>query len=486
MSANNHKLEDRDKSLVWGRDSGNRVIVIIDDDFRQVLNAKPVTAHAQGLRPIFEYMSRLPDTRAVGYFYLPGDEDDMREELYPNIQAWLGEVGGTQQLYFLIDVFFGYDVSDERSAFGVTVLNYLKPLFPEAQFAYLNTAGAPEELMDPDFPITSIPKNQVAQEFRRVPSTLPKLLLEYLDIDPRPTASTIDAQRWRRLRRKAAGVCRLIDEEAKLHSEADAGGWMWAHHLPHGGKWWGTAISDEQQNLWTARLRGAYRSVAPAARAFPDYAWEMDVNNGIHGWERPPIRALAQFDTDGGDLSAALYLLKNEVGELFKNSVTILFASTLSENPNSLSKDYLWFNVSALAKGLFMLAQTFRDEVDEAIKDGGSKGLSLPCIGGHLFWHITEVDGGEDRGLRIRVHQHLLGWNKDKNKGAPCFHRLSHPFPSEVGARGQVREAYKYFRLSGARIDVQGKILVLTLRAAEIRDEVNPNVVYWEVATGDA
>ena len=482
MSANNHKLEDRNKSLVWRRDSGSRVIIVIDDDFLQVLNAKPITAHAQGLRPIFEYMSRLPDTRAVGYFLLPGNEEDMEEELYPNIRAWLDEVGGTQRLYFLIDVFFGYDVSDERSAFGVNVLNYLKPLFAGAQFAYLNTAGAPEELMDPDCPITSIPKNQVAQEFRRVPSTLPKILLEYLDVDSQPTASTIDAQRWRRLRRKAAGACRLIDEEAKLHSKADAGGWMWAHHLPLGGKWWGTAIPDEKQSLWTAQLRVACRSVAPAAGAFPDYAWEMDVNNGVHGWERPPIRALAQFDTDGEDMSAALYLLKNEVGELFKNSVTILFASTLSEDSNSLSRDYLWFNVSALAKGLFTLARTFRDEVDEAIKNGGSKGLRLPGIGGHLFWRITEVNGGEDRGLSIRVHQHLIGWNKDKHKDAPNFQRLAYPFPSERQARGQVAEAYHYFRLSGAKIDVQGTTLMLTLRATEVCDEVNPNLVYWEVS----
>jgi hypothetical protein len=459
------------------------VIVIIDDDFLQVLNPSASTAHGEGLRPIFEYMSQLPDTRAIGYFSLPDTEGLMEKRLYPDIQNWLNEVGGTQQLYFLIDVYFGSDFSDARSAFGVTVMNDFRTRFPGAKFAYFNTAGAPARLRGAGIPVRSIRKSEVAEAFSFETPTLPKILLEYLDVvRTPPQASTVDALRWRKLRRAAAMTCRLIDEESRLHPGASTDGWMWAHHLPNGGKWWGTAIPGERQRIWTDQLREACRSVASEADGFPDYAWEMETANEIHGWDRPPIRALAQFDKDGEDLSAALYLLKNEVGELFKNSVTILFASTLSENPKSLSEDYLWFNVSALAKGLFTLAQTFRDEVDEAIKNEGSRGLRLPCIGGHLFWHITEVDGGEDRGLRIRVHQHLLGWNKDKDKGVPCFEKLAYPFPSEVGATGQVEVAYNCLRLSGATIDVQGKTLLLTVRAAEVRDKVNPNLVYWEVS----
>jgi hypothetical protein len=484
VSANNYTLERTGRSLIWSRDTGNRVIVVIDDDFLQVLNPKPNTAHAVGLRPVFEYMSQLPDTRAVGYFFLPDTDELMERRLCPDIQNWLDELAGTQRLYFLIDVFYGQDVSDERSAFGVTVLNYLRTRFPGAKFAYFNTAGAPEGAQDANFPVRSILKSQVAEAFRLEPPTLPKIMLEFFDVDrPSTTASNIDVPTWKRLRAAAAKMCRLIDSESGLHAADDVGGWMWAHHLPHGGEWWGALVPEERQKLWTEQVREACYSVAPAADGFPDYAWEIESDNGVFGWERPPIRALAQFDEYGRDLSAAFYLLKNEVGSVIQNDVTILFASTLSENPECLSRDYLWFNVSALARGLFMLAQSFRGEVNKARNDSerGRMGLKLPCIGGRLFWHINEIDDAEQKGLQLRIHQYLLGWNKNKDKDQPCFQRLAYPFRSEDEAVGQVKKAYDYFRRSGAKIDVQDKTLLLTLRAAEVRDEVNPNVVYWEV-----
>ncbi len=483
MSANNHTLERRGKSLVWSRDTGSRVIVIIDDEFLQVLNPRrPV--RATGLRPVFEYMSQLPDTRAVGYFFLPDNDQHMKERLYPDIEGWLKEVGGTQRLYFLVDVYHGHDASDERSAFGVNVLKYFRTCFPGSKFAYLNTGGAPARLLDVGFPVRSILKGDVAQAYGLDSPTLPKLMLEFFDVDrPSPTASTIDAATWKKLRATAAKVCRLINVESRLHDAGDAGGWMWAHHLPHGGDWWGTLVPEERQRLWTDQLREALYSVAPAADQFPDYTWELEADNGAAGWERPPIRALAQFDEYGRDLSAAFHLLKNEVGSIIKNDVTILFASSLSANPESLSRDYLWFNMSALARGLFILAHSFRGEVNKAHDEREKQriGLQLPCIGARLFWHITEMDDAEHKGLQIRIHQYLLGWNKNKEKDKPCFQRLDYPFLSEYEATGQVKKAYEYFRLSGAKIDVQDQTLLLTLRAAECRDEINPNVSYWEV-----
>jgi hypothetical protein len=312
---------------------------------------------------------------------------------------------------------------------------------------------------------------------------LPENLLEFFDlINPPRKASTIDLATWRRLRLAALHQCRLIGTSEALEPEKRPGHPWWAHHLPYGGEAWVGILSDER-NAWTEQLRNELLNVTPVTASLPNFAWEVETVNGAQAWERPPLRALAQFDSGGRDLSAAFYLLKKDVRLITQNEVSIRFGSTLTMHPASLTRDYLWFNVSALAQGLFLLAQCFKGEV---IKAGRTEerlrmGLNLPCVGGRLFWHVTELDGPREKGLRLCIYQYLLGWNREQNETFPCFERLKYGFPDEESAEGRLQTAYQYFKRSGARIDVQDRDLILTINAAEVRDTDNPNFTYWEV-----
>jgi hypothetical protein len=229
-----------------------------------------------------------------------------------------------------------------------------------------------------------------------------------------------------------------------------------------------------------------FQEIVPEVATFPKYGWDSDIRDGIPGWERPPIRALAQTTNPGRDLTVAFYLASKDVREI-SGEPKIHFASSLSVRQYSIKRDYLWFNASALMRGLYRLAHSFRHEIIKA--QAGNKDDSwgsLPeyflegdsnrvqCTGGRIFWDISEFDEGEKRGLRIRVTQYLLGWavaagmGFPGNEESPCLITHKHRFPEEEIATKKVISAYEYFGRSGASINVDDGTLVLEVRANDV------------------
>src|ERR1044071_2098908 len=78
-----------DIAYVWARQSGDRVIILIDDDHEDVGVDEPwppPNPYAHGLYATFAQASTFADTRAIGFFYLPDSMELVKTELLQDIQ----------------------------------------------------------------------------------------------------------------------------------------------------------------------------------------------------------------------------------------------------------------------------------------------------------------------------------------------------------------------------------------------------------------
>jgi hypothetical protein len=454
--------------------------VIIDDDFLHVggENPYPATlASAQGLFATFMHASELDDTRSVGFFLLPPTNELLEEQLLPDLLAWLKEVSsGDTRLYFLIDVFYGAGTEYEV---GPMVLKRLKPAYPDAKFAFISQAGW-SGLEEPSGPL--VKPNVFAKGLIEVESKfrnkLPDDLLQWLDaLDRSHRASNWDLPTWRRLREAAKAMCESLGNERYGDGDVQGDG-LWAHHLPFGGSRWPASSDLYERKIvdWTGTLRRGLLDVAPEIESFPDHGWAFGVEGGVPGWERPPIRALAQFDNMGRDLTTAFYLAEKDVRRISQSEIKVRFASSLTIEPYNLKRDYLWFNVSAIASGLFIIAKNFYDEIRE-IHEGTSNptDLPVPCVGGRIFWSVQEFDERGKLGIRIRVHQNVLGWSVNVDEDHPSLVTHSYGFPEVDRAKKKMKDAYGCFNQSGATVQVDGESLVLEVRAKNVGS-------IWELA----
>jgi hypothetical protein len=480
MTTDNLTLADRGRSLVWSRESGSNVIIIIDDDYHFVGYPNPFpakSAYAHGLYATFKHAVELPATRAVGFFHMPQSVSLVKDRLLPDIESWIAEIGEECQFYFLVDVYFG-PVADEDMAVGPSVIENLSPSFPHAKFAFLSQAGWGSiggnsgKLINHNVFIKS-----KIEELANTRQTLPTELLQWLDaITPQLRASTWELDTWKRVRKESLRICR------KLGNPSEVGHKYWAHHLPYGGD--GYLWTDKDKvHEWTKALKEGLTKVAPEIDAFPDHGWQYETEGGVQGWDKPPLRAIAQFDSPGKDLSAAIYLIKKDVRRIALSDTKIRFASSLTMQPETLKHDYLWFNVSALAKGLFTLGQSFRGEVNKVVEGTRTlDDLPVPCYGGRIFWSISEVTEGENCGLSIDVHQYLIGWSVEAElQQWPCFMRAKYALPQPRDAAKAVQEAYDYIERCGAQLAVNDGTLNIRIKAKVVQDEDNPKFTRWEV-----
>ena len=98
---------------VWQRDTGNLLIVVIDDQCGIArANPEEVTILDETILPLLrEYACSWEDTRAIGFFRLMGSEPGAKQVL-DFIREWLSEVTTPNiQEYFLVDALYGSGVA---------------------------------------------------------------------------------------------------------------------------------------------------------------------------------------------------------------------------------------------------------------------------------------------------------------------------------------------------------------------------------------
>jgi hypothetical protein len=282
---------------------------------------------------------------------------------------------------------------------------------------------------------------------------------------------------------------------AKHHDEWVSGA-LALHHLPHGDKmdrWWPTPQTESALMAGISAVAKAIESIAPEACMFPRYGWSRKSSQDGHGWVRPPLRGLAQPGGEGHDLFTAIHLVAAKVREDFRYiDLNLIVRSGENESFTTLPTERggLWFNVSALCQGLFILAQSFNSEVRKYADDANARVMkSRPGaklfegdfdrsvrVRGELYWSIR-CDGDC---LLVTIAQRFVRWTVDyadgpEEQGLDSIHgeypsvvfELK-PLPAVEDAKKKVAEAYGYFAIAGAQVNVDGD-LVLTVSPSRDR-----------------
>jgi len=239
-------------------------------------------------------------------------------------------------------------------------------------------------------------------------------------------------EEWRELRSESSRVCKNFAPKGKAHKFS-------AHHLTHGG--YDKKEVVQQENLIGQLRKRLLGTGVSGIRRLPDDTW-LEVDSVERAWDRPPVRAIAQFDDGGKDLTAILNLVERDVRRKYNNFN--LNIKLINEN---LKHDYLWFNASALAMGLFKLSKSFFGEVkDFSINNPNRKLIQL-----NSNWLIEEKRKGDRTGFRLEVNQSYVV--ESDAPSDPQFRREYYKIPRKEETEGEVRKAYKFFENTGGEVE---------------------------------
>lgn len=256
-----------------------------------------------------------------------------------------------------------------------------------------------------------------------------KAFVQVLKNLQKTTATELEFGIWKALRKKALEICNELAITENIHHP------FWAHHLPFGGNAW----SDRNRiESLTDSLRHGLNSVFPVMK-LPRYCWKSK-----YGWQHPPIRALSQFDSGGKDLSVIFRMVQKKAAKIPNFSdLNMVFLSGYT-----LTHDYLWFNICALAQGLYNLAESFAHEVK---KWKNNKSLDWK---GCISWSISEITEKERLGLHVLIYQTFIAWN-EKDEKHPYLLIEPYSLPHNSSAQKSVLSAYDSFRRAGVNFNIE-------------------------------
>ncbi|MCY4553715.1 MAG: hypothetical protein OXC79_08570, partial [Candidatus Poribacteria bacterium] len=133
------ELEDQKRSShVWSRDSGDLVIVVIDDEYNAAKRSpSAVPPDIKALPLLCETVRKLSETRAIGFFPLAQDEKGA-DKVLDHIQKWLEDFGESIKVRFLVDIvgLGGTEIACLHTVEKLTKLSYSRN-----QIAYFTRAG---------------------------------------------------------------------------------------------------------------------------------------------------------------------------------------------------------------------------------------------------------------------------------------------------------------------------------------------------------
>ena len=113
MNFNTDTLEtDNVEHYVWQRDTGNLVIVVIDDQCGLArADSNQLRILHEAILPLLrEHVCKWEETKAIGFFRLMAMTDDA-DKVLECIQDWLNELKGcSYEKRFLVDALYGRGV----------------------------------------------------------------------------------------------------------------------------------------------------------------------------------------------------------------------------------------------------------------------------------------------------------------------------------------------------------------------------------------
>ncbi len=294
-----------------------------------------------------------------------------------------------------------------------------------------------------------------------------------------PRASELDAVEWNAIRATARELLVQIGT-AHLEGRDD---FVWIHHAKNGGN---------EDPVFTNAATLVYESLAEkvtCTRQFPTDAWDLRADGApssmlVPAWERPPRRAIVQFDHYARDLSTALMLIHAHTPKVVGTQpihVHMYFKTSIAQR---LTHDYLWFNVSQVGRGLIALLQGFVGIAGDHICPQTAQpvkkwGVSYTEAG--VDWIVCERVEESFMGIEITVAQYLKG--RVSFSADDTFDAVGEilPFPDSAQVTERMKriiEAYKLFERAGAVVSRTGTGALQIRIAAHLVDD---HKTFWEV-----
>jgi len=302
---------------------------------------------------------------------------------------------------------------------------------------------------------------------------------------------------WVSLRSQLASVCQQVRFEKHGQGGGTSGGDVSkvnpdiAHHFEGGGsedKWTQDNLGSRFREAAGKCLRSLSvdKSLSFRPQLLGDWRWSASRDGG---WGYPPLRALAQFDSGGHDLTIFFNLLRRYLeteGQRFAIDVLICFPAYRFKN------DYLWFNAPALGEGIRNLFAGLCEDREKISKKLAQK---KEAIGATIFSIVIEEFSTETKsaspsgGLRVHITQILNSEAPDdqileSGPGSPVsvgYKYLKIPAPGVFQDQGKIAHFWKFAKDAGVSKHHRSNkdaVMVLTLRATEIKMADMP---FWRV-----
>ena len=262
--------------------------------------------------------------------------------------------------------------------------------------------------------------------------------LEGLIPRERRRISDLDVSEWKSIRKIGREICAEFTK--KTGGPLDH--IFWLRHLPGGNPKQGHSAIELK---CFEGLKKRMLSFHPVLKKCPDFEFKSLPEDNIPRWDLPPIRALVQFgcENDTKDIELLINLFILDIEAYLKglpDGCKLVYETNISSLPKIAACNFLWFNVSALCRGLEAHLQSFCDHAFPSHSD--DSGTAHKYHVAKVTWMFSE--GSTDGEYRLEIAQ--FGTH-DGNTAELV------PLPAPSEARGKLAsEVYKYLRKCGANI----------------------------------
>ncbi len=169
------------------------------------------------------------------------------------------------------------------------------------------------------------------------------------------------AEQWASLRTRLGEVCKDIRSKFEDAVRTEDTKPDCAHHFPCGGLEDNSAATDSLRTNFVQSATGILKNIRAGSknrwfdpRRLTPWCWNS--NRETDAWAYPPLRALAQVDGEGHDLSTFFSSLSKTL-KSYSVAHQIEFVWDFDED--DLKHNYLWFNAAALGRALEILLNGF-------------------------------------------------------------------------------------------------------------------------------
>jgi hypothetical protein len=250
--------------------------------------------------------------------------------------------------------------------------------------------------------------------------------------------SDLSKIQYQKLRNALYNCCVEVYQREELTSP------LFTHHMTDGG----TGEPEKYNSYINELAKLCINDETGLLLNLPEFRWSEVNAEDPFSFDRPPVRALAQFDKEGKDLSKFLKSLTGEIENMDGDSFAFqLITPTLEAN-------YLWFNASAFGYALFKLASGFKDEIGK-----------LACTADSTFVvRVFENINGNSIKFMADVTQILY-----PKVGALRFL----PIPKSKSSTGKVKQSYETLHKAGFAASPKNGSLWISVKGKRI-DEISP------------